>query len=402
MIAVALELKRRGHQPALATAEYYRDKISSAGLDFLPLRPNLTPADKDLLRQTMDERSGPEYLLRTVMMPALRDTFTDLRQAVDGADVLVATDLLYAGPIVADAVGIPWVAMTMAPMTFLSAYDPPALPPAPWLVQLARFSRPAYAVFLRFARWSTRHWGAPVYELRRELGLPRGLEPVFGARANADALLGMFSPLVGAPQPDWPANARTAGFAFYDRHEPMPRSLSDFLDAGDPPIVFTLGSAAVFDPGAFFRHSAEAARRLERRAVLLVGPDPENIPQSDAELAIVSYAPFSELFPRAAAVVHQGGIGTTAQVLRAGRPMVIVPFSHDQPDNAARMVRLGVARTIRRGDYSATTAAAALESLLSDPSYSKNAMEAAVRLREEDGAARAADVIEAIAGRGRE
>jgi UDP:flavonoid glycosyltransferase YjiC (YdhE family) len=400
-MAVALELKRRGHRPIIASAEYFRDKIVSAGLDFHPVRPNLTPADKDLLRQTMDERHGPEFLLRKVMMPALRDTFADLREAVHGADVLTATDLLYAAPVVADAVGIPWVALTMAPMTFLSTHDPPALSAAPWLVQLARFSRPAYAAIIRLARWSTRDWGTPVYQLRQELGLPRGLEPLFGARANAGALLGLFSPVVGARQPDWPANAQTTGFAFYDRHEPMPPSLREFLDAGDPPIVFTLGSAAVFDPGAFHHHSAEAARRLGRRAVLLVGPDPENVPAADARLAVARYAPFSELFPRAAAVVHQGGIGTTAQVLRAARAMVIVPFSHDQPDNAARMVRLGVARTVRRTAYSAATAAAALDALFADPEHARKAERAAETLRHEDGAARAADVIESVASRDR-
>ena len=132
---------------------------------------------------------------------------------------------------------------------------------------------------MRIGIWATRDWGAPLYQLREELGLPRGLEPLFSARAKAEALLGMFSPLVGRPQPDWPANARVTGFAFYDRHEDMPESLRAFLDAGEPPIVFTLGSAAVFDPGTYYRESAEAARRLGRRAVLLVGPDPEELPR---------------------------------------------------------------------------------------------------------------------------
>jgi UDP:flavonoid glycosyltransferase YjiC (YdhE family) len=236
-----------------------------------------------------------------------------------------------------------------------------------------------------------------VYELRAALGLSRGLEPLFAARTGADAVLGMFSPLVGRPQPDWPPNAQVTGFAYYDHHEPMSPSLRAFLDAGDAPIVFTLGSAAVFDPGTFYRESAEAARRLGRRAVMVVGPDPEQVPPPGRNLAVTSYAPFSELFPRAAVIVHQGGIGTTAQALRAGRPMLIVPYSHDQPDNAARMVRLGVARTVRRRRYTATTAAAALDALSSDASYADHSRRASESVRHEQGAAAAAGVIESVA-----
>jgi UDP:flavonoid glycosyltransferase YjiC (YdhE family) len=206
----------------------------------------------------------------------------------------------------------------------------------------------------------------------------------------------MFSPLVGAPQPDWPANARVTGFAFYDRHEPMPAALQAFLDAGDPPIVFTLGSAAVFDPGEFYRDSAAAARAIGRRAVLLVGQDALAAPSSDQQIAVAPYAPFSELFPRAAVIVHQAGIGTTAQALRAGRPMLIVPFSHDQPDNGARMVRLGVARVIGRRQYSASSATDALRGLLDDPSYSAKAGAAAAQIQRENGVARAGDIIEKV------
>jgi UDP:flavonoid glycosyltransferase YjiC (YdhE family) len=219
---------------------------------------------------------------------------------------------------------------------------------------------------------------------------------VFGPRKNAAALLAMFSSVVGGPQPDWPANARLTGFAFYDRHEPMPAALAAFLEAGEPPIVFTLGSAAVFDPGEFYRNSIGAARLLGRRAVLLIGPEPPSLPAVDGQIAVAPYAPFSELFPRAAAIVHQGGIGTTAQTLRAGCPMVIVPFSHDQPDNAARMVRLGVADVIGRQQYSAAAAAKALRNVLGDPSYAARAARAAQQIQRENGAADAADVIERV------
>jgi rhamnosyltransferase subunit B len=395
MMAVALELRRRGHHPVIATSATYGEKISAAGLAFHPIRPDITPEDQELVRYSMDERGGPEYIVKQLMMPALRQTLDDLLEAVRGADILVSGDLAYAAAVVADLTRVRWVAVTMAPLSFFSRHDPPLLLHSAPLTLMAKRLPAAYWAVVRLARWHIRNWGAPVYQLRVELGLARGVEPLFEARAHAQALLGMFSPLLGRPQRDWPANAHVTGFAFYDHHEPMPPALRAFLDSGAPPIVFTLGSAAVFEPGSFYRESAKAAATLGQRAVLLVGPEPQDAPAPTEHLAVASYAPYSELFPRASAVVHHGGIGTTAQALRAGRPMVIVPFSHDQPDNAARMVRLGVARTIARSRYTAARAAETLKTLLRDPSYRERATQRASEMDHEDGAAAAADAIEA-------
>jgi rhamnosyltransferase subunit B len=396
MVAVALELQRRGHVPVVATSEFYREKITSTGVAFHAIRPNLTPDDKGLLRAVMDERGGPEHVIRRLMMPAVREMYADLMDAVRGADLLLSAELVFAADSVAEVARLPWVVATLAPLSFMSRYDPPILIQAPWLTRIAAFSKPLYASLVRLSQWGIRHWTEPVRQMRRELGLPPRPAGIFGPREKAKAIVAMFSPLVGRPQPDWPPNARVTGFAFYDRHEPMPAALQAFLDAGDPPIVFTLGSAAVFDPGEFYRDSAAAARSIGRRAVLLVGPEPPSAPASDDQIAVAPYAPFSELFPLAAALVHQAGIGTTAQALRAGKPMLIVPFSHDQPDNASRMVRLGVARVIGRRQYSAATAAEVLRGLLDDPSFSARAAAAAAQIQHENGAARAADVIEKV------
>jgi UDP:flavonoid glycosyltransferase YjiC (YdhE family) len=172
IIALALELQRRGHEPVVATSQSYQEKIAGEGLAFHALRPNLTPDDQELLRAAMDERAGPEHIITRVMMPALGETYLDLLQAVRTADLLVAADLLYAAPIVAEVAKIPWVAVTMAPISFLSRHDPPALIHSAVLRQVARRMPAVYAAVVRLAKWKIRNWGAPVYRLRRELGLP--------------------------------------------------------------------------------------------------------------------------------------------------------------------------------------------------------------------------------------
>jgi rhamnosyltransferase subunit B len=198
-----------------------------------------------------------------------------------------------------------------------------------------------------------------------------------------------------------PPNTRITGFCFYDAdagNAALPRHLEEFLAAGPAPVVFTLGSAAVLAAGSFYDYSARAAIRLGVRAVLLIGSDQRNRPQValPETICVAEYAPYSGLFPRAELVVHQGGVGTTAQCLRAGKPMLIMPYSHDQPDNARRMWRLGVARVVRRASYTPVRVARKLKAMLEEPMFAERAAEAAHVLEHEDGVRSACDLLEEL------
>ena len=223
-------------------------------------------------------------------------------------------------------------------------------------------------------------------------------DPIVDGKYSPLVHLALFSRVLGAPQPDWPSNVVQPGFCFYDGADDlqkMPSALNEFLDAGEPPIVFTLGSAAVMDPGDFFEESIKAAKILSRRAVLLYGVYNEPPDGLNEDIAGFDYAPFSELFPRAACVVHQGGVGTTGQVLRAGVPHLIMPYAHDQPDNAARCQRLGVAEVISRGSYTGESAARKLSKIFSTGSYAEKAAANGEIVRSEGGTKAACDEIEA-------
>ena len=255
------------------------------------------------------------------------------------------------------------------------------------------------AVSAYCTRRVVRSWSEPAIKLRAELGIPTSLDPIFEGQHSPDLVLALFSPVFGPPQPDWPSQARTTGFVYYDRldkRKGLPAELAQFLDTGPPPIVFTLGSSAVMDARDFYFESAKAAAELGRRAILLVGPDLANAAAASPSAGIIAadYAPYSELFPRAAAIVHQGGAGTTAQALHAGRPMLVMPFAHDQHDNARCVVRLGVGREIGRGQYRAGRPAAALRALLDNPGYAARAGAVGTQIRTEDGVAAACDLIE--------
>jgi UDP:flavonoid glycosyltransferase YjiC (YdhE family) len=246
-----------------------------------------------------------------------------------------------------------------------------------------------------------RGWGDPVNELRRRLGLRPLRNPVLDDMLSPWGTQAWFSRVLAQPQEDWPKPTVVTGFPFYDRLEPgrgLSGELMEFLEAGPAPVVFTLGSTAVFDAGAFYSESLTAVRRIGCRAVLLTGRDARNRPSGSMpdNVLVAEYAPYSELLPRAAATVHQGGVGTTAQALRAGRPMIVVPYSHDQPDNGARVRRLGAGRVIPRRKYRAERLAKELEILLSENSHAQAAAQAAREMARENGVQSACEGLEAL------
>ena len=403
LIAIGLELRRRGHEVRFCASETYRAKLKALGFGFEPMRPDATPENASmahLVKEIMDPRKGAERLIRDLLMPQLKATYTDLERAVIGppaVDLLVSGELVYPAPLIAEKFGIRWASHITAPMSFFSAHDPPVLPPFPRLSRVVRAMGPAVnRILIRLVQRVTRTWSAPIQQLRAEVGLPAGRDPIYEGKFSPHLVLATFSPVLASPRPDWPATAVITGFPFYDGQDrSLPPDLVKFLGAGEPPLVFTLGSSAVHDPGNFYSEGAEAARRLGRRAVLLTGRNsmPESLPEGVIRFG---YIPFSELFPHAAAVVHQGGIGTTGQVLRAGRPMLVMPYNFDQPDNAARIARLGVGRVISRGSYSSARVAQHLRALLADPNYARTAADIGRQVRQEKGAEVAADAIERL------
>ena len=405
-IAIALELKARGHSTVMATSEVYREKMDALGLEFRPVRPDMPSYDDTeqlikLSAELIDPKGGTERVMELFTRNP-REVYEDLDAVVDDADLLLTHPLPLVGPIVAQKRGLPWVSSVLAPISFFSAYDPPVPPQMPALHQLVRLSPMFGRLFYRLASQRLEKVMAPVYRLRAELGLARGEQPLLAGQHSPEMVLALFSSVLAKPQRDWPANTRITGFPFYDRRDffgetATPPGLLQFLQNGPPPIIFTLGSSAFWVARDFYRDSIRAAQALGQRALLLIG-HVRNLPNGPLPqgVAAFEYAPFGEVLPQALAVVHQGGVGTTGQGLRAGRPVLIVPHAHDQFDNAARVVRLGCGRMIARPRYNAKSAIKELGALLEDASYATRALEVGKQVQSENGASSAADAVEEV------
>jgi rhamnosyltransferase subunit B len=401
-LALGCALRDRGHDVRMALPSHFREHTERAGLTFVEggLGMELdSPETIAKVEQILSSRNGARYIYRDLVMTPLRETYRALHDACDGADLLVSQMLGIAAPLLHERTGIRWVSTVLAPLSFGSGYEMVVPPPAPWIKQLESLGPGVGHFFARFMRRVSLRWTKPVAEFRKELGLPPGKHPIFEGQLEAPLVLAMFSRVLGEPQPDWPRNSHVTGQLRFDNTfgDTLDPRLRAFLDDGPAPVVFTLGSSAVHASGAFYDESIRAMTQLGARAVFLAGPETTarlaaTLP---ASMLMLSEAPHSQLFPRAAAIVQPCGVGTLTTALAAGKPLLSVPFAHDQPDNAWRAERLGVSRTIYPSRYKSRRVAATLESLLTDARVAARAQEVAETIHAEDGPRTACDLIEA-------
>jgi UDP:flavonoid glycosyltransferase YjiC (YdhE family) len=404
-IAVGAALRAQGVHAVIACAAEYQSKVEAAGVAFHALRPGFDEMQRDLgmdrgqLTRGAIERH--DFLFRRLVLPYLRISYEDMMEATVDADLVLASSLAFGARLAAEKRGIPWMAVVLQPMMFLSSYDPPVIPKAEWLSAVLRRLGPVPTRCAMFVlKRAVNVLFQPLHALRADLKLaPTARDPLFDGQFAEAGAIGLYSRLLGDPQPDYPQPTSIVGFATFDSEDGLARGidpeLDAFLRAGAPPLVFTLGSLVVNSPGRFYHESLGAARALGRRAVLLVGEPAlvDFVHFGSKEVFVCAYAPHSLLFPRAAAIVHHGGIGTLAQALRSGRPQLIVPHFADQLDNAARAARLEVARIASPRRYSRASAQRSLARLLGDGRYLARAREVGDSLALEDGAAQASRVV---------
>ncbi|WP_197457377.1 glycosyltransferase [Crenobacter luteus] len=397
MVALGRGLAARGHAVWLLVNGHFEAIVRGEGLGFLPLG---SAADYEAAMRDprlWDARRGFEFVVEGGMLPALPAAW-DALAAFDPADtVLVASGLVFAARVAQEARGFRLATVHLQPSMFRSVHDTPVydqLPLGPrtprWLKRLAFAALDALLIDRLIA--------PTLNAFRARQGLSSPVRSVFGGWMHSPELvLGLFPDWFAAPQPDWPVATRLTGFVRYDAAAMTPpdAALEAFLAAGPAPLAFTAGSA-MRQGGDFFRAAVAACARLGRRGLLLSG-EPDALPPLPDTVFAVRYAPFSTLFPRCAAVVHHGGVGTAAQALAAGVPQLVTPMTHDQPDNASRLARLGVAASLPFSAVTAGVLAEALSGLLARPTLAERCRDCARRVDFDAGLACALDAIEALA-----
>ena len=330
---------------------------------------------------------------------AAEEYFTAIAAAAErggGGDIVLAGSLLALGARLArEKFGWPLASVHLQPGVMLSLHDTPVM--RAHLEGFARLPRWLKRLFFALPNPLDQAAGPAVRAACARAGVPPPRSLMREWMHSPDAVLGLFPAWFGPPQPDWPPRCRLAGFPLYDRgdRQELAPELERFLAAGPPPVLFTPGSAMAHGR-EFFAAALGACARLGARAILATAhrePLPARLPDA---VRVADYAPFSRLLPRVAAVVHHGGIGTLSQALAAGVPQLVMPMAHDQPDNAQRLVRLGVAARLYPRRFTAARVAAALRRLQQDPAVRAACAAAAEQVRADRPAEVVFDTLETL------
>jgi UDP:flavonoid glycosyltransferase YjiC (YdhE family) len=394
VLAVARALEEMGTEARLALPPDDCEVARRWGLPATPFGPSHAELT-ERMGMTRDEIAesvlrDPSRLTNRAAIPMLGRLVPELEEIARGAGAVAGTTFALAAPVAAERMALPFVPLLLQPMLTFSALDPPRLGPFRLAVPRPR-GRVALAwnrtvigaarLVLR-ARLRRRLDGA-----RRGLGLgPQGGTPLLDYAGHVPMRLGLWSQRFAPLPGDAPADLRAVGFPPAPPGA-LPPEAARWLAEGPPPLVVTLGSIAQGLAGpAFWDEAAAMARAMGLRAVLLHG---EARAPKGPDLLPLAYAPHAALFPQAAAILHHGGIGTTAEALRAGKPQLVLPVGGDQPDNAARLVRLGLAATLPARRFTAQAGRAALEGLV-DRFDHVAAQAVAAEIAAEDGAVQAA------------
>ncbi|HEX9998402.1 MAG TPA: glycosyltransferase [Abditibacterium sp.] len=381
-LAIGRELKSRGHRAIIASSESYRATAEQNGLEFRAVRPD-SPQGNDL-EKLMHPISGTEWLFRRWLLPSLAHSVADLRDATQNADVLITHTTSLAGPIVAAMEaknGLKWASSAVSPLALLQ--NDAVLPALPRAADFPALNRVLWSLLKR-------QFGMQLKEVqyfRTQNGIGRGENALWEDAHSSQLQLCLWDDEFALVEKNGVRKA--TGFCFLQEQQAMSSALQQFLMNGEPPLMFV--AASFSNNETVQRESLAAARILQKRAVFLgFGGFSEG--EKWMQLGFEALEP---LLPRVCALVHQGGIGTLALGLRAGVPMLLCPRSHDQPDNARRAQKLGIASVLSPKKYRADQIAREISTLLEDGEIKSQRANWQEKLRI-NGAIRAADELEAL------
>ena len=397
-LAVALGLRDRGHRVSFVTSPYHAPLLRRVGLPLLPVG-TVEQFEQATAHPALWRPHGALAVLAKIIGESTSTIYHHVAQEASRQRTIVVAHPLALGARVAhETHGIPLVTMHLAPAAILSVEAPAVA--SPWIGSPEVLPKSLRRLGVSLAdRLADLAIASDLNLFRAELGLAPVRHVARHWWHSPQCVIGLFPEWFAAPQRDWPKQLKLTGFPLYDESgvsSAVPE-LEAFLDeaahADDLPIAFAPGSGNR-QAGRFFSAAADACRRLGRRGILLTRYTehlPSRLPRGVRHF---EYAPFSAVLPRVAALVHHGGIGTSAQALAAGIPQLVMPMSFDQPDNAARLVHLGVASVLPPVRFNGGAVARQLATLLRSAAVHQRCAEAAQKFEGADPISRTCDLIE--------
>ena len=377
LIGVGRALRARGHAATVVANPVFADVARRHDLDFTPLGTHEDYAavmdDPDLWHPTR----GFGVIANKMLLPNVERLYNLIARHDPADTLLFAAGTCFGARIAQERLGFRLVTHHLSPALLWSKHSPPAL----GYMAPDRIPRSVMVALHRLTVGIADGALTPaINAFRRHLGLDPVRDVMFDWNNSPDRILGLFPEWFGPIQPDWPAQTRLTGFPLFDPAdaEQSNDDLSDLVSGDRAPLVFTPGSANIH-ARAFFAAAIGASQQLGRPAIMLTRHRDQLPASLPPGVTHRSYVPLHGLLPHAAALIHHGGIGTTAQGLAAGLPQLVMPMSHDQPDNALRLRRLGVGDSLSPAQFTGPRVAAALDTLLRSETTLARSRELAAR-----------------------
>ena len=416
-IAVAHALRERGHEVAIYSGEMARATVEGEGFAFfpyhpemderlrrilLPDRPSTFASDLSVNRAPLTRLRQLKANLREWFLSTVPHQVEDLEAAIDRwhPDVLV-TDISLFGPILVlhETQPIPVAAFCVLPACPLPGRDAPTWgrglpPPRNWYARLR-------SDLERVVQdWVLADFRAEVNSLR----LRYGLKPLSCSVMAFSGQLPLFL-VAGAPEFDYnrrdlPPSVHYVGPCLWHRpqREPPPAWLAEL--PRDRPVVHVTEVTIHVRQPVVLRAAAQGLGHTEMEVIMTTGKhrDPASLDLGPLapNIRVERYVPHGDLFPRTDVVVTTGGAGTVLTALSAGVPLVVIPTGWDLPENAQRVVEAGVGVRLHPKDCTPKKLRAAVERVLGDPSYRRNAERIGAALARRGGAPRAAELLETL------
>jgi rhamnosyltransferase subunit B len=373
-VGIAAALRERGHDVTCFANDHFQHVVERAevpyavwgkGDDYVHLmdHPDLWHPLRGvglIFREGIARAIREQYDL-------IRDEQTRSRRIGEEPPVVIHNSLGVGALVARERLGVPAITLQLQPSTLWSEYESPKLAKVSCGPRTPRWLK-------RFQYWlGVRCFVDPaacpvVNGFRSELGLPP-IRMITRWWNSPDGVVCLFPKWYGPPQPDWPRPLAVSEFPLWDTGNTvqLDTEIEQFIDRFGPPLVFTPGSGNK-QARQFFEAAAAACQQLKRPGLLL-SPYREQIPASlPASVRQFDFVPLSRLLPRSAAVIHHGGIGTCSQGLHAGVPQLLMPMAFDQPDNAARVKRLGVGDWLTPSRFTGPAVGRSLDRLLTSVS----------------------------------
>ncbi|MGK7897224.1 MAG: glycosyltransferase [Xenococcus sp. (in: cyanobacteria)] len=401
MTTLGYELKQRGHRVTVIAIADAQPKVLAAGLEFRVIGESDFPpgATKELFTQlgNMSGFKALQYTLTRLTNSAeirLRDTPEIITNA--GIEVLLVDQVSPAGGTVAEYLNIPFVSVCSAlmlnrelsvpPFNMLWNYD------VSWRGVLRNKIGYALLTFIR----------KPQLKIINDYRQQWKLSPYNNYNENYSKLAQL------SQQPaefEFPRKELPSCFHFTGPYSnPVSREPTTFPYeklTGQPMIYASMGTLQNRLLW-IFPMIAKACVGLDVQLVIALGggSSPESLPELPGNTIVVGYAPQLELLQKASLTITHAGMNTVLESLSNGVPMVAIPITNDQPGVAARVAWTGVGEVISMNKLSVDTLNMAIQRVLNEDSYTKNALRLQKAISRGGGVTRAADIIEQVASTG--